>query len=86
MADAEKQPLLQNDTATGYQGGQVDIVEGNNLNNSSDIFLCFSLSTTSTTRSLLIVSKCMHILVKYKWVIQTRIDYYTFVYAWYLNS
>lgn len=29
MADAEKQPLLQNDTSAGYQGGQVDIVEGN---------------------------------------------------------
>ncbi|XP_037035104.1 type 1 phosphatidylinositol 4,5-bisphosphate 4-phosphatase [Bradysia coprophila] len=27
MADAETQPLLQNDTTTGYQGGQVDIVE-----------------------------------------------------------
>lgn len=29
MDDAERQPLLQNDTSTGYQGGQVDIVEGN---------------------------------------------------------
>lgn len=38
MADAETQPLLQNDTTTGYQGGQVDIVEGN-FNNQNFFFV-----------------------------------------------
>lgn len=43
MADAEKQPLLQDDTTTGYQGGQVDIVEGN-LTVTNFSLLFFSLS------------------------------------------
>lgn len=53
MADAETQPLLQNDTTTGYQGGQVDIVEGKlNALTISFVFLYIS-KCNKYVRSLL---------------------------------
>lgn len=84
MADAESQPLLQNDTTTGYQGGQVDIVEGIFLNTfwQAEIFLCFFPSSpigVQKQRKVALCDACRiemyaSFLLKYKWVIQTLID------------